>query len=200
MFCRSCFVAWQAWRGFRLGSKLQQLQPTLDLLNQGIAALRAGNHDEAVELFTKVIDAGGEPGVLVPALTNRGLAESRRGEWQRALDDYGEAIELQPKHAGAHNNLAWLLATCPVDALRNGQAAVEHATWACKDTGWATPSFLGTLAAAYAEIGDFGQAVRWQQRALADPGYRRKYGADVVQVQLRLYEQGLPYRLPAHGD
>ena len=82
------FVAWQAWRGFRLGVRLQGLQPTLDLLNEGLSAVRSGRHDEAVELFTKVIDAGGDPGVLATALTNRGLVESRRGKWQRAIEDY----------------------------------------------------------------------------------------------------------------
>jgi tetratricopeptide (TPR) repeat protein len=168
------FVAWQAWKGFRLGTKLQQLQPSLELMNQGLAAVRLGKHDEAVALFTKVIEGGGEPGVLAPALTNRGLAESRRGEWQRALEDYAEALRLQPQLASAHNNLAWLLAACPIDGLRNGEVALVHATWACESSGWSTPSFLGTLAAAHAEVGDFGQAVHWQQRALADRRYRRR--------------------------
>ncbi len=90
------FVAWQAWRGFRLGVKLHGLQPTLALLNEGVSAVRSGRHDEAVDVFTRLIDAGGEPGVLAMALTNRGLAESRRGEWQRAIDDYREALRLQP--------------------------------------------------------------------------------------------------------
>ena len=169
------FVAWQAWRGFRMGVRLQGLQPTLDLLNEGLSALRSGRHDDAVELFTKVIDAGGEPGVLATAHTNRGIVEGRRGEWQKAIDDYREALRLQPKLAAAHNNLAWLLATCPVDALRNGQEAVEKATEACNASGWSNPSCLGTLAAACAEVGDFVQAVRWQQRALADPAYRKMY-------------------------
>ena len=182
-----------------MGVRLQGLQPTLDLLNEGLSAVRSGRHDEAVELFTKVIDAGGEPGVLATALTNRGLVESRRGKWQRAIEDYREAIRLQPKLATAHNNLAWLLAACPVDALRNGQEAVEHATWACNATGWSNPSCLGTLAAACAEVGDFGQAVRWQERALADPAYRQTYGEATVSGRLRLYEQGLPCRLPMHG-
>jgi Zn-dependent protease len=193
------FVAWQAWRGFRLGGRLQALQPTLDLLNQGLGAVRAGNYDDAVEHFSKVIDAGGEPGVLVAALTNRGIVESRRGNWQRAIDDYSEALRLQPKLATAHNNLAWLLATCPVDALRNGQEAFERATWACKATGWSNPSCMGTFAAACAEIGDFSQAVRWQKRAIADSAYRKKYGEKTVSDRLLLYEQGLPCRLPMHG-
>jgi hypothetical protein len=55
------------------------------------------------------------------------------------------------------------------------------------------------LAAACAEVGDFEQAVRLQQRALADPAYRQLYGEKTVSGRLRLYEQGLPYRLPMHG-
>jgi Zn-dependent protease len=193
------FVAWQAWRGFRFGVKLQGLQPTLNLLNEGTSALRTGKHDEAAERFTKVIDAGGEPGVLATALTNRGLVEGRRGNWQRAIDDYREAIRLQPNLVTAHNNLAWLLATCPADALRNGPEAVERANWACNATGWSNLSCVGTLAAACAEVGDFAQAARLQARAMADPAYRKTYGEAIVSDRLRLYEQGLAYRLPVPG-
>jgi Zn-dependent protease len=193
------FVAWQAWQGFRLGLRLQGLQPTLDLLNEGLSAVRSERHDEAVDLFTKVIAAGGEPGVLASALTNRGLVEGRRGQWQRAIEDYREALRLQPKLATAQNNLAWLLASCPVDAFRNGQEAVEQAASACNATGWRNPSCLGTLAAACAEVGDFDQAVRLQNRALADPAYRQKYGEATVSGRLRLYEQGLPCRIPMQG-
>jgi Zn-dependent protease len=193
------FVAWQAWRGFRIGVKLQGMQPTLGLLNDAASAMRSQKHDEAVELFTKLIDAGGEPSVMATVLTNRGVAESRRGEWKRAIADYREALRLQPKQATAHNNLAWLLAVCPVDELRNGQEAVELATSACNATAWSNPSCLGTLAAASAELGDFDNAVRWQKRALADPAYRKTYGEATVAERLRQYEQGLPCRLPTVG-
>jgi Zn-dependent protease len=195
----AAFVAWQAWRGFRFGVTLQGLQPTLDLMNEGLSAVRSGRHDDAVGLFTRVIDAGGESGVLSSALTNRGLVESRRGNWQKAIEDYVDAIRLQPKVASAHNNLAWLLATCPIDALRNGHEAVEHATYACEATGWSKPNCVGTLAAAYAEVGDFQQAVNLQQRVLADPAYCQKYGEATVTGRLRLYEQGVPCRLPGQG-
>src|SRR5262249_40670155 len=117
----AAFVGLQAWRGFRVGMRLQQLQPTLELLDPGQAAFQAGKHDEAVELFSQVIESGGEPGVLATALTNRGLAESRLGAWQHAIEDQEEALRLQPNLVGANNNLAWLLSTCPVDALRNGE-------------------------------------------------------------------------------
>jgi Zn-dependent protease len=190
------FVAWQAWRGFQLGVRLQGLQPTLDLLDEGLSAIRSGRHDEAAAAFTKVIDAGGETGVLATALTNRGIVEGERGEWRRAIADYHEALRLQPKFLTAQNNLAWLLATCPIDELRDGRQAVEHATAVCNATGWSTPNCLGTLAAACAEVGDFGQAVRWHERALADPAYRKMYGEATVSDRLRLYQQGLPCRLP----
>jgi tetratricopeptide (TPR) repeat protein len=191
------FVAWQAWRGFRFGLQLQGLQPTLDLMNAGNAAVRSKRYDEAAELYSRVIDAGGGPGVLSPALTNRGFVECRRGNWQNAIDDYREALRLQPELASAHNNLAWLLATCPVDVLRNGHEAVEHATWACEATGWTNLSCVGTLAAACAEVGDFNQAVHLQQRAVADPAYRQKFGEATVTDRLRLYEQRVPCRQSA---
>jgi len=193
----AAFVAWQAWRGFRFGVQLHGLQPTVDLMNAGASAVQSRRYDEAAELFSSVIDAGGDPRVLSTALTNRGFVESRRGNWQQAIEDYYEALRLQPELASAHNNLAWLLATCPIDVLRNGKQAVEHATWACEATGWKNLSCLGTLAAACAEVGDFNQAVQLQQRAVADPAYRQKFGEATVTDRLRLYEQGLPFRQAA---
>jgi Zn-dependent protease len=192
----AAFVAWQAWRGFRMGARIHGLQPSLNLLNEGMSAVRSGRHDEAVDLFTRVIDAGAEPGLLAAALTGRGHIEGLRGEWQRAIDDSRRSVHLQPTLVAARNNLAWLLAVCPIDALRNGHEAVEHSTWACNATSWSNANFLATLAAACAEAGDFAQAVSLQQRALADPAYKQAHGETTVAERLRLYEQGLPYRLP----
>jgi Zn-dependent protease len=189
------FVAWQAWVGFRAGVRLHGLQPTLDLMNEGLTAVRSGRHDDAAQAYTRVIDAGGDPGVLATAHTNRALVESRRWNWEQAISDYREALRLQPQLATAHNNLAWLLATCPIDALRNGAEAVNHATWACEATGWSQANCLGTLAAACAEVGAFDKAVECQERALADSQYRQKY-SDATE-RLRLYEQRLPLRLSA---
>ena len=124
--------------------------------------MRSQKHDEAVELFTKLIDAGGEPGVTATVLTNRGVAESRRGEWRRAIADYRECFGFNPSWSPLRNNLAWLLAVCPVDELRDGHEAVELATAACNATAWCNPSCLGTLAAASAELGDFDTRRAWR--------------------------------------
>lgn len=193
------FVAWQAWRGFRMGFQLEGLQSAIGPLNEGLHAIREGRFDEAIHCFTRIIDGSGEPVVRAAALTNRGLVHGHLGQWPQAIEDHREAVNVQPEAATAHNNLAWLLATCPVDSLRNGQEAVEHATAACEATGWNAANCLGTLGAAYAELGDFDRAIHWHHRALDDPAYVQIHGEAALADRSRLYERGLPYRLEAQG-
>lgn len=64
------------------------------------------------------------------------------------------------------NGLASLRATCPDEKHRNGQQAVEYATKACELTAWKNGGWIDSLAAAYAEAGDFDKAVEWQQKGM----------------------------------
>lgn len=60
-------------------------------------------------------------------------------------------------------------------------------------TRWKNPGYLDALAAAYAEQGDFDEALEWQRSALADPVYEKASG-EAARKRMRLYEQRMPYR------
>ena len=80
-------------------------------------------------------------------------------QYEEAIAQYLKVLETAPKNATAHNNLAWLLATCPTDRLRDGKKAVTHATNACELTDWKEPYHIGTLSTALAEDGQFDKAI-----------------------------------------
>ena len=81
---------------------------------------------------------------------------------------------------------AWLRATCPNPALRNGQQAVVDAKAACNLTLWDDWDYIDTLAAAYAEAGDFDAAIKSEQKAISKtPDPDKIKGA---QQRLALYQ------------
>lgn len=87
------------------------------------------------------------------------------GKIKEAVSRYETALKLDPSNGLLANNLAWILATCPTDSLRNGPKALELAQRAVQAIGDQDPTVLGTLAAAYAETGNFKQAVANEERA-----------------------------------
>lgn len=112
-------------------------------------------------------------------------------KYGEAVADYNVAARLFPNDGALNNDRAWLLATCPNETYRNGAQAVKDATLACELCGFKTYNRLGTLAAAYAETGDFDKAVEWQKKAVAlTPASHRQ----AQQTRLRLYESGKPHR------
>jgi serine/threonine-protein kinase len=64
---------------------------------------------------------------------------------------------------------------------------------ACKRSDWKDPSCLDVLAAAYAEAGQFDEAVRYQTRALDDPELKGDLRTAAGQ-RLELYRQKKPFR------
>ena len=75
-------------------------------------------------------------------------------------------LKLQANDQGILNNLAWVLATSPDAKLRNGRRAIELATRACELSKYKLAYILSTLAAAYAETGDFAAARKWSAKAV----------------------------------
>ena len=126
-------------------------------------------------------------------IRNRLSLQKLQQLYAKAAGDFVEGLRLNPGNPGACNNLAWFRATCPADAFRNGAEAVQLATQACEFTGFQQPNGLDTLAAAYAEAGNFELAVENERKALAMQNVSEK---KVVRMKerLALYEQRKPFR------
>lgn len=145
------------------------------------------DYDEAIRL---------DPQHSADAHFNRGLLNQKWGHYKEALADYAEALEAEPNHAGALACRARIRATCPDESLRDGKAALEEARQACELTHWGVEAWIDSLAAAYAETGDFDQAVKFQQQAIELLGTTEHglYTPAETKARLELYKSGQPYR------
>ncbi len=163
--------------------------------NLGNGLLQLGRVDEAITQLQKAVEIKPD---YAKAHFNLGLALFRQGRMDEAIAQYQKALEIKPADPAVHNNLAWLLATCPEASLRNGKKAVELARQANALTGREDPLMLHTLAAALAEAGRFSEALETAQRALRLAEAQSNTGlAGQLQLEMKLYQAGSPYHLPA---
>jgi tetratricopeptide (TPR) repeat protein len=128
-----------------------------------------------------------------------GLANvlSHLGRWEEAIGHYQTALEIDCRQAEATVKLAWLLATCPLDQLRNGARAVELAERATGFGDRKRAEALDALAAAHAEARQFPQALSAARQALALAQRDKKPAlADAIRARITLYRAGKPYRQP----
>ena len=128
-----------------------------------------------------------------PGYLMRGNAHFASGNYRAAASDFEKATRLSPRDYDALLRLAWLQATCPEDSLRNGTEALEKSKRACELSRWESADAVDTLAAAYAEIGDFDAAVKYQTQALNMKGVHA-FNRKRMQERLELYRQHKPYR------
>ena len=175
--------------------KALEMDPKLVLAYEALGAVYGdqGKYDEAVANLSRAIE-------LVPrdafVVQNRGILYQKWGKYEEAAQDYKKAISLQTDFFPAYVRLARLLASCPDSKHRNGREAVRLALEACKLTGEREYSSLAALAAAYAELGDFGAAIQWQRKALVlTPSAQYKEAA----AALNGYQNGQPYREQVPG-
>ncbi len=123
-------------------------------------------------------------------------AEEGLASAYQALDNPAEALAhwrrahvIDPSRASAVLGSAWLLATAPDASLRNGAAAVADAESARDLSAVNDPGVLDTLAAAYAEDGQFTRAVATAAQALELAVARGdKPLADQIRARLQLYK------------
>lgn len=150
---------------------------------------------KAVRVISEVIRR--EP-KNIAALRSRADTLLGMGRHSEAIKDYEQALELGiPNHSlksGVLNNLAWVLATSPDDSLRNGKRSIVLATEAASLSDYKEPYILSTLAAAYAEIGDFDAAIEWSKKAI-DLGRRGEHdNLEQLEQELNSFEKNKPWR------
>jgi tetratricopeptide (TPR) repeat protein len=136
------------------------------LLNRlGGFYLVAGRPRKAIEAATQIIAK--EPDDYA-ALRFRADAYLNIGKHAEAIVDFDRALVLNKDKDDESllNNYAWVLATSPDEKLRDGPKALKLATKAAEATKYETPHILSTLAAAYAETGDYENAAKWSQKAV----------------------------------
>jgi predicted negative regulator of RcsB-dependent stress response len=163
----------------------------------GNALLEKGLVDDAIVQFKEALDSGVEDVWTAHIHYNLGNALRQKKLMGEAVAQYQEALKRHPRLMLAQNQLAWVLATCSDASLRNGPQAVEFARKANDLSGGRDPVILRTLAAAYAEDGQFSLAVETAKSALELAAVQGNSAlAESLRNQIALYQAGSPYREP----
>ena len=151
-----------------------------------------GDYDKAIADYTKAIEINPK---FIASYKHRGDAWRKKGDYDKAIANYTKAIEIDPnpKYAAAYDSLAWLMATCPDGRYRDGKRAVDLAEKAWKSRE--TAARLDILAAAYAEVGRFQEAVNTQEKAITKVKQEgREKALPEYEKHLSSYKSGKPWR------
>ncbi len=150
---------------------------------------------KAIELTTEILDRDPEN---VSALRTRADTLLGLGDHAAAIKDYELAIKTgvdnPTQRSGILNNLAWVLATSPKDPLRDGQRSIEFGTEAAELTDFKEPHILSTLAAGYAETGNFDEAIKWSTKAVELGRELDHDQVEQLEEELKSYQDGKPWR------
>ena len=123
--------------------------------NLGSVLFQEGKIDQAIAEWQKTLAINPRD-----SEAHRNVADALRkqGKVKEAMSEYEQALNIAPEDSAALNNLAWILATYSDASMRDGARAVTLATRAVQVSGGRNPSFVRTLAAAHAEVGQFAEA------------------------------------------
>ncbi|MFV1959274.1 MAG: tetratricopeptide repeat protein, partial [Planctomycetota bacterium] len=116
------------------------------------------------------------------------------GQAEEGLKYLVKAAALLPQDVKLLTTVAWQLATHPDARVRDGKRAVALAEQAVEGTHRNRPEPLDALAAAYAEVGHFDDALRTVQEALTMAGRVSPKLAGDLRARATLYQRRKPYR------
>ena len=177
----------QALADLNQGLALAPHQPVA-LLARGMVHVELGAVEAALRDLTAAREASPQDADIC---YQRGKLHLVRGDYAAAIADFSDAANLHPPKARHHNQLAWLWSTHKDPRFRDGPKALDHAGKACDLTEWKDAVVLDTLAAACAECGQYAEAVRWAEKALA---LAAPHLQPLIRGRLGLYRSGQPFR------
>jgi len=158
---------------------------------RGIAHKNMGNLEAALADYNRVLEK--TPNASGTYL-NRALLFKSKGDFASVVANYTLALQFNPNYADAYNNLASLWSTCPDEKFRDGPKALEYAHKASELSNWANCLHLFTLGGAYAEVGQFDQAVHWAKKSLELAPKQQPGRVDELRRKLQCFEEGKPWR------
>jgi tetratricopeptide (TPR) repeat protein len=192
-------LGWELLRAGRWDEAATQLEELLRLApdfalahdNLGIALAILGKKDQA---FHHVEEAVRLQPTAAQFQCDLALALLERGEEKAARAHFDEALRREPGWPERSAATAREFASDPDERARNGALALRLAKEVCAATNNQKAAFLDTLAACYAELGQFAEARAAAQRALAVAARDASADAAGIQARLHLYERDAPFR------
>jgi tetratricopeptide (TPR) repeat protein len=155
-----------------------------------------GRLEKAAEHFEGAIEAQDD---LLEAYAKLGATLLNLRRTADAIGTYRSALRRFPAWREGANTLALILATHPEQRYRSGAEAVALAEGICRQGGGERVAFLRTLAAAYAEDGQFDKAVATETRALELAKEAGRGDLDGMRERIGRYQDHRPWRTPHLG-
>jgi protein O-mannosyl-transferase len=187
----------------KLDEAISLLQVAVDLRpenspaheNLAKALLQKGQVTDALEHYRKLIELQPD-NIEVHNIVGTVLIQ--QGHIREGVEEWEKVLAIQPDNGNALSNLAWVFATSPDDSLRDGPKAVQLAEQAQRISGGRIPIILRTLAASYAESGQFSEAIQTAQRGIELANSQGNSGlATELQGNIALYQERRPLRDPS---
>lgn len=161
--------------------------------NLAVCLDKTGYYVEALTEFESLLLAGYRRDDYSAQL-NFADVFSHLGHYNDAVYHFERALQLKPDSIEVLNNFAWLLATCPDKQVRDGNRAIGCAKRACELSEYKKTVCIGTLAAAYAEAGQFDDAITTVNKAITNARQDGERELEVKNSQLlKIFQEHKPY-------
>ena len=174
-------------RGAELGPPSADVETSL-----GLALAQNNQIADAIPHFEQAVKLAPQ---LVQGQYYLGESLMMTGRIADGLAHWRQGLQREPDNPQLLNETAWLLATTQDKSIRNGPESLAMAKRAVALTQGQRPEFLGTLAAAYAEMGNFSDAIAVEEKAADLARSQQKPGlAKILEDRLAQFKAGLPMR------